>query len=276
MNESRPFVHKNIDDEDSEDINFSDLIDLYPETERPSTPRPKHFGFDNTLSWALTMPQLRQSYQQKSGRWARHLSRPRLVATTELLSLSEAHPAVYLSPPSPPDSIDLEDEWAFVYPSSIRRDSFLDGGEEESDDDKLPIAAAFASDYPPCTQPIAADPYGDKMFTNNVWYTSPNLALTYPTVAAPATLAPAARFPDDQTLEAYEIEIHSMLTFMLDCMNNGCLNELPELSNDLHWMLSALADFPGMAVLSSLGAVVEILVERLVASTRSCTSAVSF
>jgi hypothetical protein len=275
MGQQRSIIYQNIDDGDFDDIDLSDLIHLYPEVERPPTPRPGSFGFDDTRKWALTMPQLashqsavRQSYRRPSGRWDRHLSRPRLVATTELLPLCEDRSDACLSPPSSPDSLDFEDEQAFVCLSSVRRGSFIDDG--------LPIAAAFASDYPPCSQLIATCPSVDDMLTDDIWYVSPNLPLTHPSRASAATLAPTAHFPDIDTLEVYEIEIHSMLTIVFDCMNNGRQHELPALSNDLHWALSALAHYPGMAVLGNLGAVVEILVERLVASTSSCTSAASF
>jgi hypothetical protein len=279
MGQQRSIIYQNIDDGDFDDIDLSDLIYLYPEVERPPTPRPGSFGFEDTCKWALTMPQLashqsavRQSYRRPSGGWDRHLSRPRLVATTELLPLSEDRSDAYPSPPASLDSLDFEDERVFVSSSSIRRQN----GRDKKVDDILPIAAVFVSDYPPCPQLIAACSSADDMFTDNIWYVSPNLPLTHPSRASAATLAPTARFPDIDTLEVYEIEIHSMLTIMFDCMNNGCQHELPAVSNDLHWALSALAHYPGMAVLGSLGAVVEILVERLVTSTSSCTSAASF
>jgi hypothetical protein len=217
------------------------------------------------------MPQLashqsavRQSYRQPSGRWDRHLSRPRLVATTELLPVAEDHSDAYPNPPPSPDSLDFEDEQAFVCSPFVHLENFLDDGDEKIVDGMLPIAAVFASNYPPCPQLLAACPSANDIFTDDIWYVSPNLPLTHPSRASAATLAPAARFPDIETLEVYEIEIHSMLTILFDCMNNGRLHELSALSNDLHWALSALAHYPGMAVLGSLGAVVEILVERLV------------
>jgi hypothetical protein len=105
------------------------------------------------------------------------------------------------------------------------------------------------------------------MFTDAIWDTAPDLALAQPSRETYATITPAGCLPPPPLLEALEIEIHNRLTFIFNCLNNGRFDELPALSNDLHWNLCALVhDYPAMALLDSLGAAVEILVERTVAS----------
>jgi hypothetical protein len=138
--------------------------------------------------------------------------------------------------------------------SARRADHFLND-EGEGDDETLPTAAAFASDYPPCTQSLPARSVDDDMFTDSIWRTSPDLALTQNPVAAPATVTPAASFPDTKTLEVYEIEIHSLLTFMFDCINNERLQKLGSSCRNsgrahggFHWCLARVLRLPFVGV----------------------------
>ncbi|CAN9464213.1 unnamed protein product [Alternaria alternata] len=160
------------------------------------------------------------------------------------------------------DSLDFANHRGFVKPLESRRLGFLD--DDDSESPAMPISNSNCIPEPLKTTDIEDYEY---MFTNAIWNTTPELTFVQPSQEAYFEIAPASAVPPS-LLEALEIEIHSRLTFMFNCMNSGILDELPALTSDLHWTLCALSDdYPVLTLLDSLGVAVEILVERMVAST---------
>ncbi|KAE8823111.1 hypothetical protein PTNB85_10290 [Pyrenophora teres f. teres] len=170
-----------------------------------------------------------------------------------------------LSPPSSAHLLEFTTHCAVVKTLATRRASFLlDDDEPES---SMPSPTSQA------TEPSTDGQY-EHMFADAIWTMSPDLALTNPSHASssssivPVLSWPQHNFPSLPVLEAFGTEIHNHLALIFNCLNTGRSHKLPALSNDLTWALNALvSEYPSMTLLGSLGVAVEILVERMVASS---------
>ncbi|RMZ67382.1 d-lactate dehydrogenase [Pyrenophora seminiperda CCB06] len=189
-----------------------------------------------------------------------------LVLEPQRLHAIEEEGEDYLSPPSSADSLKFTMHCGVVKSLAMRRGNFLD---DECEDGNGP-EFSMTSFENQSTKTLIDRQYED-MFADAIWTVSPGLALTNPShtsSSTPVSLSSLHYFPSLSVLEAFGIEIHNHLALIFDCMNNGRSHELPTLSNDLNWALNALAsDYPTMTLLGTLGIVVEILVERMVASS---------
>ncbi|KAI0588879.1 hypothetical protein TUN199_03306 [Pyrenophora tritici-repentis] len=169
-----------------------------------------------------------------------------------------------LSPVSSAESLDFTTHFTVVKTLATRRANFLDDDEPES---SMPSPASQA------TEPPLTDSQYEDMFADAIWTMSPDLALTNPSHTSSSSIVPVTSwsqhdFPPLPVLEAFATEIHNHLALIFDCLNTRRSHELPGLSNDLTWALNALAsEYPSMTLLGSLGLAVEILVERMVASS---------
>ncbi|KAI4661947.1 uncharacterized protein J4E78_004737 [Alternaria triticimaculans] len=193
---------------------------------------------------------------------------PRLTLATQLVPASEPLSTVdeeqlsWLSPSSSGDSVGFADYRGFAKPIEERQQGFSDDEDEEGG---TYVEHGLEAPMMPSSPPHLTC---DDMFTDVVWDSAPDLTLTQPHCEPHAAATITSRIPSAPLLEAFETEVHTGLTFIFSCMNDGRYDELPVLCNDLHWTLCALAhDYPAMAVLDSLGAAVEILAERIIAST---------
>jgi hypothetical protein len=283
--EKRPIIHRDIPDKEHElETDLNEHSYLYPNHEAHGASRPLRdnsypsdifFDSRSDISQPLALPKsnIKPTVRQRclpyglySSNLTQHQRRlPRLSLTTQLLPGPEPLSIVeeeYLScsSSSSEDSIVFGDHRGFTVPLLVRRQGFLDDEDDEVNSEDDSASPVTTHSYP---QRMCED-----MFTDAIWDTTPNLALTQPSREPYATITPAGCLPPHPLLEALEIEIHNHLTFIFNCLNNGRFDELPALSSDLHWTLCALVhDYPAMALLDSLGAAVEILVERTVAST---------
>ena len=193
---------------------------------------------------------------------------PRLTLATQLVPASEPLSAVdeeqlsWPSPSSSEDSIGFADYRRFAKPLEERPQGFSDDEDEEGG---TYVEHGLEAPTMPSLPPHLTC---EDMFTDVVWDSAPDLTLTQPHCEPHAAATTTSRIPSASLLEAFETEVHTCLTFIFSCMNDGRYDELPVLCNDLYWTLCALAhDYPAMAVLDSLGAAVEILAERIIAST---------
>ena len=193
---------------------------------------------------------------------------PRLTLATQLVPASEPLSTVdeeqlsWPSPSSSEDSIGFADYRRFAKPLEERQQGFSDDEDEEGG---TYVEHGLEAPTMPSLPPHLTC---EDMFTDVVWDSAPDLTLTQPHCEPHAAATITSRIPSAPLLEALETEVHNRLTFIFSCMNDGRYDELPVLCNDLHWTLCALAhDYPAMAVLDSLGAAVEILAERIIAST---------
>jgi hypothetical protein len=284
-NGTRPVIHRDIADEDYEpEIGLAELVYLYPRVEGHATllPLPNSsklsvtsFEFNSGISRPPAplqpninlQPTVRQRckpYGLYSSNRSQHLHRlPQLRLSTQLLpkhkplSMVEEEERSCSSSSSPTGSLDFADHRGFVKPLDDRRLDFLgddDEGENSSEWLVMPTST------PSCIC--------KSLFSDAVWDSVPDLTLAQLNQESHAAITPAWGLPPSPLLESFEIEIHSRLTFMFNCMNSGRFEELPALSSDLHWKLCALAnDYPALPLLRSLGVAIEILVERMVAST---------
>ncbi|CAN9350745.1 unnamed protein product [Alternaria alternata] len=289
--EPRPVIHRNTADEDEEpaEIGLAELVFLHPTAEgyatllplrnslNPNRSSPNLYsGISRTpapvqpeLSLQPTARQRCKPYGLYSSNRSRHQRQmPQLRVATQLLPNRQLLPIISEeeSPcsgsSSSGDSLDFANHRGFVKPLESRRLGFLD--DDDSESPAMPISNSNCIPEPLKTTDIEDYEY---MFTNAIWNTTPELTFVQPSQEAYFEIAPASAVPPS-LLEALEIEIHSRLTFMFNCMNSGILDELPALTSDLHWTLCALSDdYPVLTLLDSLGVAVEILVERMVAST---------
>ncbi|CAN9455389.1 unnamed protein product [Alternaria alternata] len=289
--EPRPVIHRNTADEDEEpaEIGLAELVFLHPTAEgyatllplrnslNPNRSSPNLYsGISRTpapvqpeLSLQPTARQRCKPYGLYSSNRSRHQRQmPQLRVATQLLPNRQLLPIISEeeSPcsgsSSSGDSLDFANHRGFVKPLESRRLGFLD--DDDSESPAMPISNSNCIPEPLKTTDIEDYEY---MFTNAIWNTTPELTFVQPSQEAYFEIAPASAVPPS-LLEALEIEIHSRLTFMFNCMNSGILDELPALTSDLNWTLCALSDdYPVLTLLDSLGVAVEILVERMVAST---------
>ena len=171
-----------------------------------------------------------------------------------------------LSPPSSADSLGFTMHCGVVKALVTRRENFLDDecDDEDGSEASMSSPASHAMETPTGRQ-------YEEIFADAIWNVSPDLALTNPShtlSTTPVLLSSLQDFPSLSVLESFGIEIHNHIALIFDCMNNERSHELPALSNDLNWALNALASgYPSMTLLGTLGVAVEILVERMVASS---------
>jgi hypothetical protein len=284
--EMGPVIHRDIpDEEDEAEAELSEHSFLYQEGQAHENPSPPSGNACPKKSWShITsqpppLPHIRSKiqsgvrqqcapyglYSSNMSHHQRHL--PRLTLATQLLprprplSTAEEEQLSYPSPSSSGDSIDFADHRGFVKPLVDRRLGFLDLDDEDEENDVEPSLES-------AVRPSSAMYFAyEAIFTDAVWDSAPDLTLVQPSCSPCAATTSTSNFPSTLLFEAYEIEIHNHLTSMFGCLNNGRYSELVAVSNDLHWTLCALAhDYPAVALLSSLGAAVEILAERVAAT----------
>jgi len=203
------------------------------------------------------------SYQRPTVRLRRNVQ---LVLQPRRLDSVEEEGEGCLSPPSSADSLEFTMHCGVVKTLVTRRANFLD--DECDDEDELESSMSSPASHATETP---TDGQYEEIFADAIWTVSPDLALTnlsHALSTAPVSPSSLQDFPSLLVLESFGTEIHNHLALIFDCMNNGRSRELPALSNDLNWALNALASgYPSMTLLGTLGVAVEILVERMVASS---------
>jgi hypothetical protein len=284
-NETRSVFHRDTPDEDEEpEVGLAEIVHLCPRREGRRTLQPQpnssnlnrssfetNSGISRPIEQLQPIVSLQPTVRQRCepyGLYSSNLSRqqrclPRLKLVTQLLPQRKPLPMVQeeerscSSSSSSAGSLDFADHRGFVKPLENRRLGFLDDDDASKDDSESPVTP----------EPTLYFKYED-LFTGDVWANAPDLTLTEPRPEVYEEIAPASVLPPPALMEVFEVEIHSRLTSMFNYMNKGQFHELPALGKDLHWILCALAsDFPALAFVDSLGVAVEILVERMVASS---------
>ncbi|KAI4953639.1 hypothetical protein J4E91_002487 [Alternaria rosae] len=255
-----PVAHRDIPDDDDygsaelKEHNYLNLKDQAREAPLPlrDDPCPSRFWSDFTSGFAQppALPQPNLGSQSA------------LVPAPKPLSTVDEEQLSWPSPSSSGDSIDFADHQGFMKSLEGRQQGFL---ADEDEDEGTYVEHGLGSPVMPSSSPHFTC---EEMFTDAVWDSAPDLTLAQPNCELYAAATPTSRMPQAPPLETFEIEVHDRLTFIFSCMNDGRYDELPALCNDLHWTLCVLAhDSPAMVVLDSLGAAVEILAERIIAST---------
>ncbi|KAI4925910.1 uncharacterized protein J4E92_006646 [Alternaria infectoria] len=286
----RPVIHRDIpedEDYDSAELKEHSYLNLEDQgrKSRPSLrddPCPSRFWSDFTSGIGHPPAPPQTSLQRQSavrqqclpfGLYSSNLPHhqrrfPQLTLATQLVPASEPLSTVdeeqlsWPSPSSSGDSIGFADYQGFAKPLEERQQGFSNDADEERG---TYVEHGLEAPVMPSSPPLLTC---EDMFTDVVWDSAPDLTLTQPHCEPHAAATITSRIPSAPLLEAFETEVHNRLTFIFSCMNDGRYDELPVLCNDLHWTLCALAhDYPAMAVLDSLGAAVEILAERIIAST---------
>ena len=286
----RPVIHRDIPDDedyDSAELKEHSCLNLEDQGRKSrlslrDDPCPSRFWSDFTsgIGHPPAPPQLNLQSQSVvrqqclpfglySSNLPHHQRRfPQLTLATQLVPASEPLSTVdeeqlsWPSPSSSGDSIGFADYQGFAKPLEERQQGFSNDADEERG---TYVEHGLEAPVMPSSPPLLTC---EDMFTDVVWDSAPDLTLTQPHCEPHAAATTTSRIPSASLLEAFETEVHTCLTFIFSCMNDGRYDELPVLCNDLYWTLCALAhDYPAMAVLDSLGAAVEILAERIIAST---------
>jgi hypothetical protein len=293
--EPLPRIHRADDDFDEEDpcLLSDSILEIYElsftdniadaEVSSPYRNEFETFDFDFELSGAIHQPafiaalvtsprsidSLHSYYysrRRSSNIRSRFMGNMKLDGIPEMSSDEDMVPSSSCSDAS----IDFGDQRGFVQALPTRRTDFLD--DEDSDNDSVMSQSPTSSSLFETTESLPTSSsliveIVSELFDDLIWHREPTLQLTLsatPIDAHSDSSSSSNTTPDTDILEAVEIEILGLLSYIFSRINEGQTDELQALGSDLQWALDAIADvYPSLGLITHLGATIQILLERI-------------